>query len=150
MEGRTQIWRLTLWAVCIIPALAGAEQYSESGPYTVHYNAFTTATLTEQAARSYGIVRSQNRAMLNIAVLKDVATDGRGQAVSARITATAVNLSGQLRQLQMRELAQGDAIYYIAEMPITNQETYNYQLSVLPSGAEQAIELQFTRQFFID
>lgn len=133
----------------LLAAPVALAEYSDNGPFRVHYNAFTTDTLTETVARSYGIARSRNRALLNVSVQRRGPAQ-ETQAVSARVTATAINLNGQLRRLQMRELIQGEAIYYIAEMPILDQETYNYELSVWPEGAGEPIDLKFSRQFFVN
>ena len=60
--------------LCLIAAvLAGsaiAEQFETFGDYTIHYSVFTTDVLSEEIAKSYGIARSKNRALLNISILK--------------------------------------------------------------------------------
>lgn len=149
MISGTRAVGITGFCTLLLVAPVALAEHSDNGPFRVHYNAFTTDTLTETVAKSYGIVRSRNRALLNVSVQRREPAQ-KAQAVSARITATAINLNGQLRRLQMRELIQGDAIYYIAEMPIINQETYNYELSVWPEGAGEPIDLKFTRQFFVN
>ena len=138
------------WFCALLSAAsaATAQQHHDDGPFRVHYNAFTTDTLTEQVAKNYGIVRSRNRALLNVSVQRRESAQ-QVRAVTARVSATAINLNGQLRRLEMRELVQGDAIYYIAEMPVTDQETYNYNLSILPDGAGKPIDFRFSRQFFV-
>lgn len=140
------VWCCVLLCGAVQPAAA---EQSDHGPFRIHYNAFTTDTLTERTARDYGIVRSRNRALLNVSVqLREAAR--QGHPVTAQITAVAINLNGQLRQLEMRELTQGEAIYYIAEMPITDRETYHYDLSIQPAGSSESIQLKFTRQFFVN
>ena len=133
----------------VLPLLACAEQSESFGDYTIHYSAFTTEMLTPEVAKSYNIQRSKNRAMLNVSVLKKV-MGTTGQPVKASVNATATNLSSQLRELQMRELTEQGAIYYIAETPVNNGETLKYTLTVLPEGEQQAHTFSFQQQFFTD
>ena len=121
-------------AAALFAAPSSAERYYSSGDYTVHYAALRTDFLTQDVARAYGVVRSTNRAFVNISVHKGTIEDG-GAAVKAKVSATATNLNGQLRNLQLREIAEGGGgVYYIAEMPISNEEIIDYKVDVLPSG----------------
>ena len=124
-----------------------AEQSKSFGDYTVHFSAFTTDILTPEVARSYRIQRSKNRALLNISVLKKVMNTA-GSPVKAKVEATATNLSAQLRELEVRELSEHGAIYYIAETTVNNKETLTYSVSILPEGEKTGFELSFAEQFF--
>ena len=61
------------------------------GDYVVHFSAQSTDQLPPEVARAYNIVRSKNRAMLNVSVLRE--SDSR--PVSASVTVKTVNLTGQ-------------------------------------------------------
>ena len=74
-----------------------AEQSSSFDEYVVHYNALTTDQILPSVARPYGILRSKNRALLNIAVQKKV-MGTPVQAVEADVTVTATNLNAQLKK----------------------------------------------------
>src|SRR5690606_12271439 len=76
----------------------GSPNMVESGGYVVHFNALPTTQIPPEAARSYRITRSPNRALLNIAVQKK-AEAGANQAVAAEVQASATNLTGQRRNL---------------------------------------------------
>jgi hypothetical protein len=128
---------------------AAAEQSDSFGDYTVHYNAFTTDILDPTIARTYGIVRSSNRALLNIAVLRKV-LGTTGQPVKAKIKVTAVNLNQQVRELALRELSDAGATYYIAEIPVSNQETLTFTITVTPEGETQAHTTTYQQQFFTE
>ena len=127
--------------------IAGAEQARQFGDYTVHYSAFTTDILAPEVAKAYQIQRSKNRALLNISILKKV-MGTTGQPVKAAITATATNLSGQLRQLDVRELDEQGAVYYIAETPVNHEETLKYSLTIVPQGETDPLNFTFEEQFF--
>ena len=133
--------------VAIASTGAFAEQSESFGDYTVHYSAFTTDILTAEVAKSYRIPRSKNRALLNISVLKKVMGTA-GSPVQAKVEATATNLSAQLRELEVRELKEHGAIYYIAETAVNNEETLKYSLVITPAGESESFELSFQQQFF--
>ena len=146
------IKRLTVLIVLLFGSTVfnvSAEQSKSFGEYTVHFNAFTTDILTSAVAKSYGIPRSKNRALLNVTVLKKVMNTA-GSPVSAKVTATATNLNSQLRELKVRELNEHGAIYYVAETSIDNGETLKYGLNILPAGETTAFSFEFQQQFFTE
>lgn len=116
------------------------------GEHVVHFSAQTTDQLPPEVARAYGIVRSKNRAMLNVSVLN--AADNT--AVAAVVAVKTVNLTGQLKNITMQEITEGDAIYYIGEAAIANRETLVFDISVTPEGVSVASEVRFKRQFYTD
>lgn len=147
---RMKVWMLNSLLCGLLSGsipLAYADQSKSVGDYTVHYSAFTTDTLPRSVAKAYGIQRSQNRALLNISVLKKV-MGTTAQPVRARITGTATNLNAQLRELNMRELSEDGAVYYITDFPIENDETLNFNLTIRPENSDQTIELNFQQQFY--
>ena len=134
--------RLAALLLTFAAGAALAENSIERGDYVVHYNAVPSATIAPEVARQYAITRSANRALLNIAVLR------QGRAVTATITGSATNLAGQRQDLALREVREGEAIYYLAEPGIANQETLAFELDVLPEGAPEPIVVRFRQEFF--
>jgi len=124
---------------------AGAS-FVDIGDHVVHFSAQSTDQLPPEVARAYSIVRSKNRAMLNVSVLED----GTDRPVTAEVTVKTVNLTGQLKNVTMRKIEEGDAIYYIGETPVANQETLIFDITVRPEGVEEATNLRFKRQFYTD
>jgi hypothetical protein len=141
--------RLVLVLVCVasVPAASRAEQSQDFGDYVVHYSAITTDTLLPEIARAYGITRRSNRALLTLSVLKKV-MGTTGVPVGATIKGTATNLSGQLRTLEPRTVQEGNAIYYIAEFPVANEEVLDFVLQVAPTGEDRSLTVRFRQQFF--
>jgi hypothetical protein len=115
----------------------------------VHFNALSTDQLTADVAKSYGIVRSPNRAMLNISVIKK-APGTTGSSVAGTVTASASNLTGQLKQINVREIREGDAIYYIGEVTVTNKETLTFSADITPESSAESYAVEFRKQFFTD
>lgn len=114
------------------------------GDHVVHFSAQSTNNLSLEVARQYGIVRSNNRAMLNVSVLRK----DTGGAATADVQVRAVNLAGQLKNVTMRKIEIQEAIYYIGETGIANHETLVFTITVKPEGAADASEVRFTREFY--
>jgi hypothetical protein len=116
------------------------------GDHVVHFSAQSTDQLPPEVARAYNIVRSKNRAMLNVSVLQE----SDMSAVVANVSVKTVNLTGQLKSVTMRQINEGDAIYHIGEVAIANRETLVFDISVRPEGSDQTSDVRFKRQFFTD
>lgn len=116
------------------------------GNHVVHFSAQSTDQLPPEVARAYNIVRSKNRAMLNVSVLKE----SDNTAVTAEVTVKTVNLTGQLKNVTMRQINEQDAIYYIGEVAVANRETLIFDISVKPDGVDTVSDVRFKRQFFTD
>jgi hypothetical protein len=127
-----------------------AQQSQDFGDYVVHYNALNTNMLPPQVAQGYGIKRSSSRALLNVTVLKKV-MNNPGTPVDAKVTATGTNLTGQLREIDIREVRDPEgAIYYIGEFPVHNLETYQFDLKVAVEGEDEPLVVRFRQQFYTE
>jgi Domain of unknown function (DUF4426) len=129
-----------------LPLLAAAQSVS-SGDITVHYSAIPTTTLTPEVARQYGITRSSTRALVNVAVRKG--KPGADKAVPSTVTAWVTNLNGQRQELVLREVKEGEAVYYLGETRISDNETLNFEIEVRPAGAKEPIRATFRQEFFV-
>ena len=127
-----------------------AQQSQDFGDYVVHYNALNTNFIPPQVAQGYGIKRSSSRALLNITVLKKV-MDNPGTPVNAVVTAGGTNLTGQRREIEIREIRDAEgAIYYIGEFPVHNLETYNFTVEVQAKGEDEPLVVKFRQQFYTE
>jgi hypothetical protein len=148
--SRTHI--LTSWLAgftLLLPLVAAAENMKDFGDYVVHFNALATDMLTPQTAREYHITRSRTRGMLNITVLKKV-LGSPGQPVHARVEVTARNLAGQWRTIPMRQIREGNAIYYIGEFGVTHEETLKFDIKVRPQGTRKSLDVQYSQDFYTE
>ena len=74
-----------------------------------------------------------------------------GLAPRGRVVASATNLTGQRREIELREINDQGAIYYIGTFRIHNEETLNFAIEVSPEGHSGApYEFAFRQQFFVD
>lgn len=130
-------------------AQAAGATSADIGDYVVHFSAQSTDQLPPEVARAYNIVRSKNRAMLNVSIIREA----DNTPVSGAVTVKTVNLTGQLKNVTMRKIEEpGDvvAIYYIGETPVANRETLIFDISVQPDGESSSSEVRFKRQFYTD
>ena len=135
-----------LLTLALVPVVAQAEQADKFGKLEVHYNAMLTSDLLPEVARTYKIDRSNTRGLVTISVLRKNAM-GVGIPIAARLSAYAVNLSNQLSTVDMREIKEGAAIYYLGEFRVSPPDTLKFNVSVAASG-EPKREVTFTQQFY--
>ena len=121
-----------------------AEQKRVLGKWDVHYIALNTTFLTPKVAKQYGIVRSKYNALINISVL-DRQTK---QAQSPVLTGEAKNLIGVVKSLKFKQVTEGEAIYYLAVLPFSDQEQYRISVNI-NNGVEQRT-LKFQHKFYTD
>jgi hypothetical protein len=138
---------LLLGAVMLLAAASAAAQQVTSGDHTLHYSAIPTLQLTPDVARQYGLTRSSGRALLNIAIRR---RDGSGgdHAVAATVTASATNSAGQRQDLRLREVREGDAIYYLAEARTSDGETLRFEIDASVEGAARPLSARFSQPFY--
>jgi hypothetical protein len=130
----------------LLPLAAMAENSTKIPGHTVHHNVITTDFLSPSIASAYRIIRSKNRGMINISVIRD--EEGTtGKPVSASITARAINLLGQERLIRLKEIREGEAIYYIGDFIIPNNERLVFMLDVRPEGAKKPSIAKLEHQF---
>jgi hypothetical protein len=145
MNARYSIAMILIAALSCTPL--AAQQLETFGPYEVHYSAINTSQLSPTVARAYGIQRSSNRAMLNIAVLRS--NEPEDEPVSAIVTAQTVNLTGQRRDIEMSEIRDQGAIYSIGTFRISNEEIITFRVSVQPEGRTAPYEFTFQQKFYV-
>ena len=124
---------------------AHAENSLRSGEFVLHYSAIPTTTLTPEIARQYQVTRSANRALVNIAVRRGAR--GADSAVASTVTGAATKLRGQRSDLRVREVREGDAIYYLAEARVAGQETLTFEVEAVPEGGA-SMKVSFRQEFF--
>jgi len=134
----------------MMPTLAAADNAYDFGEYIVYYNAFTADSLPPEMASAYGIVRSKYKAVLNISVQKKQAVGQLPVPVNAVIKVDALNLAGQAKNISLRRVSEGKAIYYIADFRISNEERVRFNISVRPESQVKALEFNFEQRFYID
>lgn len=132
----------------VLALLAGApihaEQKAVFGDWEAHYSVFPSAFLSAEIAQSYGLRRAKDISILNLSVLS-----AEGQGTPVQLTARTTNLLGQISPLSFREIREGQAIYYLAEIRHANREVLRFALDIRPPEGE-AGQLRFQQELFWD
>ena len=123
--------------------------HQEFGDFQVHYNALRTDELAPEVARAYGIQRSANRVMLNVSLLRKDA-EGRTTPVDGTVTASAYNLTGQTKSLELRRITEGSSVYFIGEVGISGTEILVFDIDATPADRPGKYSVQFKREFVAD
>ena len=147
MSTRVSFSAFTFVLILLTATAVSAASPQTFGEYTVHYNAFTSDTLQPSVAEAYKITRSKNRAMFTVTVMKKSA-DANGAPVRANIIASASNLTGQFREFDVREIVEGNTVYYISVFHVAHEEMLDFNLQIQPEGATQSFTLKFRQQFY--
>jgi hypothetical protein len=133
-----------------MPAQPSEASFKEFGNHELHYNAMRTDRLSADVARAYGIQRSKNRVLLNVTMLRKDADQAPRKPVEGVVSVDAYNLNGQLKDIQMRRISEGDAIYYIGEVAISGNEILVFDIKATPTNEADAMTAKLKREFFID
>ncbi|ALQ55804.1 hypothetical protein PI2015_2530 [Pseudoalteromonas issachenkonii] len=120
-------------------------QYKELGPWQVHYIAFPSTFIQPQIAKTYGLERSGYKGIVNISILKN---DTDKTAQKATLQGTARNLLGNKQSLNFKEVVEGDAVYYLAQVDYTNEEILRFEIEIQQGNHFQT--LKFQQKFYVD
>ena len=132
----------------LFSSCVSAENSKQFGDYVIHYNAFRSDTLTPEIAKAYSLTRRNNRMVVNITVQKK---DGdASRPVKAKVSGFASNLTGQIKELQFKEVHDGEAIYYLAQSQVSNHETLKFDITATPAGESLVAKVKFKQKFYTD
>ena len=129
----TLIRTATLATLIMLSALSLAEQKVDFAGYELHYIVLNTTEIPPAVAETYDIVRSGKRAFINLSILKKT-DDGYGIPTAAAVTGVQRTLLGQRQTIDLQEIREGDAIYYIGTFTILNQETLWFDIDLTVQG----------------
>ncbi|MCW3173464.1 DUF4426 domain-containing protein [Shewanella subflava] len=143
-----KILSLTLMAsFMLFTSSANAEQKQQVGNYDIHYMALGSTFITPAIAKTYGIERSRFNGIVNIAVL-DTSQEGN-PAVAVDISGIANNLLDARKDLNFKEIREGDAIYYIAQVPYRDNQEINFNIAI-KHAKKLNTTLKFKQKFYVD
>jgi Domain of unknown function (DUF4426) len=126
------------------------ESFKEFGNYEIHYNAVRADQIPAEVARNHGIERSKNRVMLNVTLLRKDADHSPRKPVKGIVSVDAYNLNGQLKNIEVRQVTEGEAIYYLGTVSISGSEILVFDIKATPENETTPFEVKFKREFFSD
>ena len=132
-----------------LSALANAENATIAGNYKIHHNAITTDFLSATVAKTYKIPRSTERALLNIAIT-ETRDDQMDKPVGARLKVVRRNLLGYREELEMQEVREGIAVYYITDFAISHKDQWIFDIEALVDGQVYPLKAQYRETFITE
>lgn len=141
---------ILLLAMSAVSSSALAQQSEIFENHVVHYNALNSNQIPPQVAQAYGIKRSSSRVLLTITIMEKSA-DSYGTPIRAEVKASGTNLTGQRRNIDMREASDADgAVYYLGELPVRNMELFNFTVQIHVKGEDDPLVVKFRKQFYTE
>jgi hypothetical protein len=137
---------ITMSISFLVMSNASAENMKKLGTMNVHYMAIGSTFFTPEIAKAYGITRSRYNGLVNISVLDNSKEGNPAKTVS--INGQAKNNLGQFKNLEFTEVKEGEAIYYLAQVKYSNEETIHFTLEINDGKNQQT--LKFSQKFYVD
>jgi len=128
--------------------LSANQSYAEFGDFVIHVSAMTSDGLTPEIAQSYGIVRSEELGLINLVVLQKSSEPGVDKPVQADVQVKTANLTGQLKDMDLREIQDDVSIYYVGTVSVENRETINFDFDIRPAGSDRTLLARFSHEFY--
>ena len=122
-----------------------AEQKFVKGNWDIHYIAFPATFIEPEVAKTYQLIRSKYKGIVNISVLDN---KHKMKAQNSCVSGTAKNLLGQSQKLNFKKVEEGEAIYYLAVLPFRDQETYRFTIRIQRGNDSQT--LKFQQKMYVD
>ncbi|MFO2462047.1 DUF4426 domain-containing protein [Pseudomonas sp. 15FMM2] len=110
------------------------------GDITVHYSTLSTTYLQPETAQAIGVVRSKNKGLINVSVIKGVGS------VAAQVTGSIKDLTGKSEMLTFKQISEKGATYYIAPYSVPQQEVRVFTINVETGG--KAHGFSFSQELF--
>ncbi len=145
---------------------AVADNERRFGDYVLHYSLLYSSFLPPEVAAAIGIIRSRNRAVINISLRRmgrsastageatvvtaeENGTGTSGEGVSAELSGTMTDLI-HTHPLNFQEVREAGAIYYLAPLRFGHRDTLYFEVQALAEGESTPYRLKFERQLYVD
>lgn len=115
--------------------------------HTVYHSVFSSTAIKPEIAEIYGITRAPNQMLINVALVSNERQVG---GEPARVSGTVANLMQQQRQLKFRAIDEGDVVYYLAPVRVTDRDILHFTLRVEAEGGAPAYEVKFSKRVYVN
>ena len=68
--------------------------------------------------------------------------------LAAEVIVEATNLTGQLKNIKVREVDEGSAVYYISEFHVAHEEILDFTLTAKSKEFDKPLVVKFRQQFY--
>ncbi|MFE8071288.1 DUF4426 domain-containing protein [Marinobacteraceae bacterium S3BR75-40.1] len=131
-------------------SLAHADQKTDFGDYTVHYNAYPSTILSADVAKQYDLTRSKAIGYVSVSVLPSNEPSAKPRGLEADIDGEVLNDIRQSKALEFKRIKEGQALYYLAPFQFQPGQMLVFKLEIRPTGQESTFPLRFSQEFFND
>jgi hypothetical protein len=141
--------RLFLFFSALLFSLKGFSQENTShelADHIVYYNVFNSSMLTPEIAKTYNLIRANDRVYINIAVVKK----SGGNGIAANISGAHRNLMQQKFPLAFVEINEATATYYLAPIRFNNEEILHIDINVKLDGETKTNSFTITKKLYRD
>lgn len=130
-----------------VSGVAGADSIRDFGRHVVHCRFVNTIELDEESATQLSIARTDGRGALIIAVMEKPDDGSMEHPVSGSVTAHWSDVNGMMGTIQVREIRDRAAIYYIGEFDIPRTSTMTFDILVGVEENKPPYKLSFSKHF---
>ena len=120
---------------------------TEIGTWQIHHIAFPSTFIQPETAKAIGLDRRGNYGLLNISIL-DLANNKA--PLKLKVTGYAQNLIGHRKELEFKEVDEGIAVYYLAQVRHSNEEIFRFYITVKDPKTGRSEEFRFQQKMWVD
>lgn len=142
---RISVVSVTLLLFAALPAWSQAHS-SQLGIYTLRSSTTKVENLPATSTRAHGIERSPRRAVINVIVSKKEARIDNN--VAARVQVYARNLTGQRRDIDMREVALEGRVTYLGVYDFVHGEVIDFHITAKPQDSNVILKLTYRERLW--
>ena len=119
----------------------------KEGDFTLRASTVSSETLPESTAHANGIERDPRRGVLNVSIHHR--NESQDRNVRGDVQATARNLSGQKRDIPMKEIDANGYVSYLGTYDFVRGEVIDFLIDARPQGSEQKLSLTFRDRMWL-
>lgn len=117
------------------------------GDYTLHYNVFNSKKIPSEVAKIYNLNRAKDIVYLNISLTK-TENGAASLGMPAVIKLKATNLMQQSKNIELVEIKEAEATYYLAPFRINNEELWRFEAAVQVTPEQKPFTVKFERTLY--
>lgn len=127
-------------------SMAQERHMTEVGNWQVHHIAFPSTFIQPETAKAIGMDRRNNYNLINISVLDKKTLKPQ----KVRVSGYAQNLIGHRKELTFKEVDEGNAVYYLAQIRHTNEETFRFYIQLTNPKSGERAQIEFMQKMWVD
>jgi len=141
--------RTTLLAILVAasgPAWSQAH-VSKEGAFTLRASTVSSETLPASTAKANGIERDPRRGVLNVTIRHKEGK--REKNMRGDVSAIAQDLTGQKRDIPMKEVDSNGYVSYLGTYDFVRGEVIDFLINAKPKGSERKLSLTFRDRMWL-